>query len=70
MPKLEQPGYREQQGYKFILCALDRGTREFFARGLRTRNAAETVAAVRDLLHEAKATDTIQEISFDSASEF
>ncbi len=56
-PKLEQPGHKEQKGYKFILCALDRGTREFFARGLETRSATETVVAMRDILHEAKTVE-------------
>ena len=69
-PKREQPGYKEQEGYLYMLCCLDRGTRMFYVRPLKTKRSGETVAALRSILQEANATDTIKEISFDSASEF
>ena len=69
-PKKEQPGFKEQRGYKFILCAIDRATRKFYAKALRTRSAEETRDALLEILREAGAMDTLQEISFDSASEF
>ena len=42
----------------------------FYVRPLKSKRSDETVAALRDILVEANATDTIKEISFDSASEF
>ena len=69
-PQREQPGYVEQQGAKFILCMIDRATRKFFARPLKTRAAGETRDAVLSMLREAEATETIKEMSMDSASEF
>ena len=41
-PLKEQPGHREQEGYKLILCMIDRATRKFFARPRRTRAAGRT----------------------------
>ena len=69
-PKAEQAGFAEQKGYKFILCMIDRATRKFYAKPLKTRTATETRDAVMKMLREAGATQTIKEMSMDSASEF
>ena len=45
-PKSEQPGFSEQQGCKFMLCMIDRGTRNFYAEPLTTRTATEARDAV------------------------
>ena len=49
-PQKEQPGFREQEGAKFILCMIDRATRKFYARPLRTRSADETKEAALSML--------------------
>jgi len=64
------PMTKEQKGYEFMLCCLDRGTRKLYVRALATKTSQETVAMLRDILQEAGATDTIKDISFDSASEY
>ena len=49
---------------------IDRATRKFWAEPLKTRSAGETKDAVLKMLHDAQATETIKEMSMDSASEF
>ena len=49
---------------------IDRATRKFYAKPLKTRTATETRDAVMKMLNEAQATQTIKEMSMDSASEF
>ena len=53
-----------------MLCALDRGTRKLSVRALKSKTVEETLAALTDILAKANATDTIKEMSMDSASEF
>jgi len=37
-PQSEQPGFKEQQGYKFILCMIDRATRKLLGASFENAN--------------------------------
>ena len=69
-PMKDSPGAAEQKGYKYMLCVLDRATRKLWVEALKSKTVGETVAALRKILADAGATETIKEMSMDSASEF